>query len=166
VLQDQHLTACITYLRQRYTAALIFVVENLPGSRGGELAHQTRDVSNSITMREYGQDKRPGVPKDRVKTQTMGVRTRRLLQMRSIHFSSDMGTYPCDSAVENARAVAEIQHQICDQLLAFEIDEHGRWTGKNGATGRDDVAVALMMCYYWAETFMESSQYEEFRIKN
>ena len=163
VLQNNHVAACVDFLRRTYpyrAAKLVFVVENLPGSRGGEIGHVVRDVADCVVMREYGKDARPGVPKDPVKTQTMGVRTRRLLQMDAVHFAHNMGTYPCDTAAEYEKARDAIRKQLVEQLMAFEIDEHGRWTGKNGPSGLDDLAVSFMMAYYWVETFFESPKYE------
>lgn len=166
VLQNNHVMACVDFLRSRVpyrTAGLVYAVENLPGSRGGELSYTLRDVSGCITLAESGPNKLPGVPKSRTSTQNMGVRTRRLLQMDAIHFAHDMGTYPCDTPEETARAARDVQEKLVQQWLAFEIDEHGRWTGKNGPSGRDDLGVAGMMAYYWYETFMESPAYERFR---
>lgn len=165
-IQEAHVMACVNFLRTTlpYTGAgLVYVVENLPGSRGGELAYQLRNVTGCITMSEYGHDKRPGVPKTPVTTQNMGVRTRNLLNSNSIHIARNMGTFPGATPDESAAAARDVQKKLIDQLLAFEIDDHGRWTGKNGPSGRDDLAVALMMTYYWYETFCQSAAYQGFR---
>lgn len=165
-LLDQHVQACVDFLRRTYPdSKLVFCVENLPGNRGGEMAHQLRNVAGCLVMAEFGQDKRPGVPKTQVTTVTMGVRARRLLITDSLHFAARMGTFPADTAEGNAAAVAAMQKQLVDQIIAFEIDDHGRWTGKNGPSGLDDLAVAWMMCYYWYEVFVESDQYLAFRTR-
>jgi hypothetical protein len=165
-LLDQHVKACLEFLRRNYSESkLVFCVENLPGNRGGEMAYQLRNVSGCLVMNEFGQDKRPGVPKTRAITVTMGMRARRLLLTDGVHFAARMGTFPADTPEENSAAVIATQKQLVEQIIAFIIDDHGRWTGKNGATGLDDLAVSWMMCYYWYEVFTESDEYLAFRSR-
>jgi hypothetical protein len=156
----------VDFLKRNYPdSKLSFCVENVPDNRGGEMAHQLRNIPGCLVMSEFGQDKRPGVPKTPVTTQTSGVRARRLLITDSVHFAARMGTFPAATPEETRAAVIAIQRQLVDQIIAFEIDEHGRWTGKNGPSGLDDLAVAWMMCYYWYEVYVESEKYLEFRLR-
>jgi hypothetical protein len=163
-LKNDHVMTCMSWLRshERYRyAGIVYACENLPGSNGAELAYQMRHVPHSISMAEFGTDKRPGVPKTVEITETMVMRMRRLLNTDSLHFAADLGTY--------ANAPEPMIDQLCDQLLAFQrVPMAGnstrfRWTGKHGLSGRDDLAVAALMPAYWSEVFYDSPDYDTFR---
>lgn len=164
-LKNDHLVTCVNWLRKHPVyrhAGLVFVCENLPGSNGAELAYQMRDVPASISMCEFGRDKRPGVPKTPDITENMVLRMRRLLNTDALHFAADMGTYAGDAPAADAMI-----DQLCNQMLAFERvplannSTRSKWSGKNA--GRDDLAVAGLMPAYWAEVFYESPDYLDFR---
>jgi hypothetical protein len=166
-LQNAHVMACINFLRRHYLyryGSLVYIVENAPGSRASELASQLRNVENAISMREFGarNERRCGVPKTREITHLMVLDMRTLLVTDAISFAHDMGTYPPDiTRLGRDAAVAAIQYKICDQLLAFELDEHGKWSGKKGPTGLDDAAVAVLMIR-WARKFFSDPLYADF----
>lgn len=168
-LQNNHVMSCVNFLRTHpmyKQAGLVYIPENAPGSRGGELAYVLRNVANSITMSEFGQDKRPGVPKDKVRTANMINRMRIILNTDSWQFAHDMGAFiPLDGTRTRAEAAAAMIDEVCSQLLAFRIDEHGKWSGKNGISGRDDSAVAMIMQPYWMEALLDSSDYAPFRLE-
>jgi hypothetical protein len=166
-VQNDHVMSCINWLRAQAMyrhAGLVYVPENAPGSRGGELAYQLRGVKNSLTMAEYGKDMRPGVPKMPHMTENMVLRMRRMLANDSLHFAENLATY---GGHESNPAL--MIDQLCAQLLAFQrvpTQRDGartKWSGKTGLSGRDDLAVATLMAPYWAEMFYDSSQYSEFR---
>lgn len=165
-LKNDHVLGCVSWLRshERYRhAGLVYACENLPGSNGAELAYQMRHVPNSISMAEFGADKRPGVPKTVEITENMVLRMRRLLNTDSLYFAADLGTHGDSGGAER------MVDQLCDQLLAFQrVPMAGnstrfRWTGKHGLSGRDDLAVAALMPAYWSEVFYESPDYDAFR---
>lgn len=165
-LQNDHVFSCVNWLRSREHyrhSLLVYIPENAPGSRGGELAYQLKGVANSLTMHEYGKDKRPGVPKDADITANMVNRMRRLLSNDSIHISSDVGTYGgMDASANDVQAKVD---QLASQLLAFQRipsphdPSRGKWSGKHGVSGRDDLAVSALMVPYWSECFYVSAQY-------
>jgi len=161
--------SCVNYLRSttRYSSAgLVYIPENLPSGRGGELAYVLQHIGDSITMSEYGragEQKRPGVNKDQKITQNMVVRARRLLGASAIHLSADLAGYG-NTREERTASAAENVDKLCSQLLAFKYDtKHNKWSGKDGVSGRDDTAVAFLMALYWPETFYNSDAYADFR---
>jgi len=166
-LQNDHLMYCVRWLRSRPAyahAGLVYVCENLPGSRGSELAYSMRNVPSSITMSEFGSDRRPGVPKDIKITDAMVLRTRNLLNTDSLHLADDFTTYTADGVTPESMI-----DKLCDQFLAFQRAPIGgsstntHWTGKHGVSGRDDLAVAALMPAYWSQTFYDSADYAAFR---
>jgi hypothetical protein len=167
-VQNDHVWSCVNYLRsrERYRhSLLVYIPENAPGSRGGELAYQLEGpAKNSITMREYGKDNRPGVPKDPDITQNMVNRMRRLLCNDSIHLATDLSTYGGVDATE-VDIAAKVE-QLASQLLAFQRipsphdPSRGKWSGKGGVSGRDDLAVSALMIPYWAERFFKNPAYD------
>ena len=160
-LQNDHVTCCINFLRQHRIyklSSLIYIPENLPGSRGGELAYYLRNITSSMTMAEYGPDRRPGVPKTPQSTQNMMLRTKAALHDGCLQFAHDMGTYrgvPRETIIQ----------QCCDQLLAFRFDEKTKKLSGKAEGGRDDLLVALMMPLYWSEVFRNHPSYAGFRSK-
>lgn len=169
-VQNDHVHSCINYLRQhpRYRqSTYVYIPECAPGSRGGELAHELRNVSHSLTMCEFGRDKRPGVPKTNTHTEEMVRRMRRLLVSDSISFAADMGVYGGREA--DPSRVQLMKDSLCDQLLAFRREQatedapQGRWTGKGGKSHRDDMGVALLMGPLWIEQFLTSDDYASVR---
>ena len=158
-LEHDHVRRCREFLAQRYRGSrLVWAVENLPGNHGGSLAHQLRAHPRSLVLREFGSDKRPGVPKTAESTQAMCSKARRLLVQDCVQFAADMGCHP-----EHAGGAADLRTQLCAQLRSFEINERGKWTGKGGASGRDDLAVSWLMGLYWDEVYYESPEYASFR---
>lgn len=160
-LQREHLDSCINFLRQhpmyRY-AHLVFICENLPGSRGGELAHLVKELYNHTVMAEYGADNRPGVNKTHSSTQNMTLRMQSALLENAIAFAENLGTFtgvPPEAAKDN----------LLQQMLAFRYDEIlKKYTGK-GEGNRDDLMVAAMMPLYWKDVFTDSSHYAEARAQ-
>lgn len=170
-LQNSRIMACVNFFRFHsvyHRSSLVFIPENAPGSRGGEIAYMLREQPACITMSEYGQDKRPGVPKDHVRTQNMIGRMRNLLSDDAICFSSDLASYPGKECTE--QQVEATVDQLCGEFLAFKFVQgaasgRGKYTGKDGTSGRDDLAVAALMGPHWAQVFHESDQYNSFRRK-
>lgn len=168
-LQNEHLDACVNFFRQHpvyWSSSLVFVPENAPGSRGGEIAYLMRNVPACMTMEEFGQDKRPGVPKDHPRTQKMVVMMRKLLSEDAIHLSSDFATFPGKQCTE--QQVGAILDQLFNELLAFKFVQgaasgRGKYTGKGGTSGRDDLAVAVLMGPLWESVFTKSETYTKFK---
>lgn len=158
-LEHEHLRACRKFLTLRYPhARLIWAVENLPGNHGGSVAYQMENQPRCLVLSEFGHDRRPGVPKTRESTKAMCAKARRLLVDNAVVFAADMGCYP-----DSPGGAQALQSQLCRELLAFEITVEGKWTGKNGASGRDDLAVSWLMGLYWDQVYYESPKYDEFR---
>jgi len=158
-LEHEHVRHCREFLMRAYPGArLVWAVENLPGNHGGSIAHQLREQRRCLVLREFGSDKRPGVPKSAETTQAMCSKGRRLLVQDCVYFAANLGCHP-----DYAGGAAGLREQLCHQLAAFEIDQRGRWTGKGGATGRDDLAVSWLMGLYWDEVYYESPEYAGFR---
>jgi hypothetical protein len=159
-LQNDHIWSCIEFLRHRpmyRQASLIYIPENLPGSKGGEVAYLLQHVPNSVTMAEFGSgaDRRPGVPKTHITTQNMMLRMKRALHSNSLHFAHDMGVH------RDARQDAVV-HAFCDQLMAYRFDELTKKLSGKGDGGRDDLLVATMMPLYWHELFKTQPWYADF----
>src|SRR5262249_51229283 len=58
-VQNDHVMSCVEFLRSHpiyRQAGLVYIPENAPGSRGGELAYQLRNVADSVTLAQYGRD--------------------------------------------------------------------------------------------------------------
>jgi len=168
ILQNDHIMKCVDYFRKHpifRVSSLVFIPENAPGSRGGEIAHTLAGQPAVVTMSEFGKDKRPGVPKDGWITQNMVKRMKKVLTEDFLHLAADMTTYPGKEATEEQREA--MIDQLCHQLLAFKFKQtnsvHGKYSGKDGVSGRDDSAVAALMPLYWAEVFCESDEYFSFR---
>lgn len=162
-----HIDSAVNYLRKhmKYASSTIVIIcENAPGSRGAEMYHLARDRKDCVVMNEYGTQRQYGVQKDFTKTQSMGLKTRNLLESDGLSFATDMGTFPCANAAEYAMNVRRLKLSLIDQLTAFSIDEKGRWTGKI-AGKNDDIAVSVMMTYYWSEVFIKSSNYADVRVR-
>ena len=166
-LQNDHVMSCVNWLRAQpiyRNSLLVYIPENAPGSRGSELAYVLDHVENSVVMREFGQDKRPGVPKTPDITVNMVMRMRRLLNNDALHLAAPLGTYGGGETVEATATAAKVE-QLCSQLLAFERvkptpdSATGKWSGKHGVSGRDDLAVATLMIPYWSEVFYRSADY-------
>lgn len=169
-VQNDHVMSCINYLTQHPMYAqstYVYIPENAPGSRGGELAYDLRNVENSITICEFGRDKRPGVPKRTEHTEEMVRRMRRLLVNDSIAFAADMGVYGGREAEPGRKEL--MMDTLCAQFSAFRRDKptedapKGKWTGKGGSSHRDDMAVAAMMGPLWIEQFYTSDAYTQIR---
>jgi len=166
-LQNSRIQACVDFFRTHkvyWKSSLIFIPENAPGSRGGEIADTLKGVPYCITMEEFGPDKCPGVPKNRKVTPLMIKAMRNLLTNDAIHFSDDITTFPGEDADVSSRN--KIVEQLCDELLAFKFvakGDGGKYTGKGGVSGRDDLAVAALMGPYWSDVFYSSSYYDRFR---
>ena len=160
-LQRSHIDACINYLRRHRNymyAHLVFMCENAPGSRGGEMAALVKDLYQHTSMCEFGQNKNPGVPKTPDITQRMTMRMQGALLENAISFAAEFGTYhgvPPEAAKQN----------FLQQCLAFRWDEkehkyHGKGEGR-----RDDMMVAAMMPLYWRDQFETSVDYTDARTK-
>jgi hypothetical protein len=166
-LQRAQIDSCINYINRhpKYAyATIVLIVENAPGSRGAEIYSLVRDYTHCVVMNEYGRQRQHGVPKDAPITKSMGIKTRMLLECHGIGFAEDMGTYPCANAVEYKNNIKKLQLQLVSELQAFWIDALGRWSGKTGGKN-DDVAISLMIPYYWALVFLESTHYAADRQK-
>lgn len=161
-VQNEHVQGCIKWLRNHPVYAgsfLVYICENAPGSRGGEMANECKGWSNSVSMAEFGADSRAGVPKDPVSTQIMTRRMLRALTEDGIAFASDMHTH-------SDRTPEAMKQILINQMLAFRYDEKKRkLSGKVGASGRDDMLVATMMIMYWYEQFEKDPRYREYRIR-
>lgn len=187
-LQNSRIFSCVRFFRHHPVYArssLVFIPENAPGSRGGEIAHVLFSESACMTMEEFGkEDKRPGVPKRHEDTQSMVKKMKRLLTNDSIYFSADLGTYPGDEVYHSRDQITPgywkhcvkpdlvnpLVDQLCAELLAFKflqnsVSGRGKYTGKEGTSGRDDLGVAALMGPRWAKRFHNSSEYTEFRRK-
>jgi len=174
--------SCVRFFRSHPMfshSTLVFIPENAPGSRGGEIAHVLAREPNCITMEEYNKtDPRPGVPKFHGDTQSMVKKMKRLLTNGSIYFSNELGTYPGDEVYYatdkiqpefwklciDEKLVEPFVDQVCGELLAFKFVKAGtggggKYTGKHGTSGRDDLAVSLLMGPRWAKRFYKSEAY-------
>jgi hypothetical protein len=159
-LQNDHIWSCVDFLRSRHMykqASLVYVPENLPGSKGGEVAYLMQHVPNSLTLSEYGAgaDRRPGVPKNAISTQNMMLRMKRALFTNSLCFASDFGVH------RDATPAAMVQ-ALCDQLLVYRFDERTHKLSGKAEGGRDDLLVAAMMPLYWHEAFKTHPWYDQF----
>lgn len=161
-VQNEHVQGCIRWLRNHpvYSGSfLVYICENAPGSRGGEMANECKGWSNSVSMAEFGADSRAGVPKDQVSTQIMTRRMLIALVEDGIAFASDMFTH-------SDRTPEAMKQILINQMLAFRYDEKKRkLSGKVGASGRDDLLVATMMIMYWQEQFEKDPRYREYRVR-
>ncbi len=157
-LQNDHVHACVNFLRRHpiyQQSYLVYMVENAPGSRASELQEQFRDVSRSVTMHQYGSDKRAGVPKTVDVTQRMVVRMQRALIDDAFVFAHDMATHE-DTTVD------AIQQKFINQLLGFRFsDKLGKLTGKE--TCGDDLFISAAMITLWQEVLHTDVRYAQHR---
>lgn len=161
-LRNSHVSSCIEFIRANpylREATIVYIPENLPSNTGGMVAHYCRDIHNSVTMREFGADRRNGVPKDQKITMTMMLRMKRALMNQCLQFADPLGIYERGSTLKEA-AVVQV---LCDQMLSYRFDEKTKKLSGKGDGGRDDLLVSAMMILYWQEAFQEDPQYASVR---
>lgn len=161
-VQNEHVQGCVKWIRNHpvfSSSFLVYICENAPGSRGGEMKNELKGWPNSVSMAEFGSDSRYGVPKDPTITQVMTRRMLVALTENGIAFGSDMSTH-------SDRTPEAIKQILLNQMLAFRYDEKkGKLTGKTGSSGRDDLLVAAMMVFYWHQQFEEDPRYTNYRAR-
>lgn len=143
-------------------AGIVYIPENLPAAHGAELAYHFQNVWNVCVMREFGQDKRPGVPKTDDSTNQCVLMMRNLFNSRAVCYSECLMSY-------NDEQISQLQGVFEEQMLAMEyireVPKHntelsktprGKWTGKRSILRKDDMAVAAVMIPYWRSRFIHT----------
>lgn len=150
---------------------ILFIPENAPGPIGATFHYlitqeQRRSggrLGKIITMREYGKDRKYGVPKTAEITEQMLRYVSTMMRYGKIHFS------------ENLRAglnttVPAMVDKLLKQMAGYRCEsKHNKndlhsvpkfkWMGD-----QDDLLVAMMECIYWEASFWESN-YEGYEVR-
>lgn len=130
------------------------------------LSYLIRDVPGVLTMREFGKDRRPGVPKNKQTTMEMALLGIEAVRSRRFHYSAQMQAGPSTEVIAMKR---KLHDQMRDYQLEIRHDPENpfvepkyTWRGLNN----DDLLVSVLMHMYWDEFFWEASgrpDYDNFK---
>lgn len=151
---------------------LLFIPENAPGPIGATfeyllMQYQRRtngSLGRILTMREYGKDRKPGVPKTKEITNQMVRLASMMVADRRVVVSENLRVMP---KKKPQQLVDKLVHQMRDYHCEVKANKNDpfsdpkfKWMGR-----QDDLLVAMMTALYWHTVFWESQYegYEQFK---
>lgn len=143
---------------------ILLCVENAPGPIGPAAAYMLQQyqmrtghsLGKILMMREYGTDRKPGVPKTKDSTEQMVRHSAAMMRFDRVHFSSEMRVgegLTVQGMID--KALQQMSEYRCE-VKYNKNDPHAepkfKWTGR-----QDDMLIAMMMCMYWEAIFWSSN---------
>ena len=123
---------------------------------GAVLSHFLRTVPNLVTMREYGKERSPGVPKDNKKTIHMALMAIEWMRNKKIHFSANL-------VAGRNTTPQEMREKLISQASQYElkVEAHPENPFRPpkytfAGASHDDLLISTMMIIFWYTWFWSS----------
>jgi len=129
-----------------------------------EQTKPNNQLGTILTMREYGSDRKPGVPKNKETTQRMVYYISELVKRGQVVFSDQlMAGEGCTPTQMKEKMLSQMRGFKCETKVNkndLHSDPKYKWMGQT-----DDLLISMMTAIFWESVFIDSTYigYEPFK---